>query len=89
VATFEQWLASLGLDKHTCTFADAEIDVDIVSELTETDLEKPSSMPSANDREMRQQQVFSRACDVRDCGTAQFVVGQVLRSPVAFRILAR
>jgi class 3 adenylate cyclase/tetratricopeptide (TPR) repeat protein len=40
VSGIARWLASLGLDKYAGTFADAEIDVDILRELTETDLEK-------------------------------------------------
>jgi class 3 adenylate cyclase/tetratricopeptide (TPR) repeat protein len=40
VAEIAQWLASHGLGKYAGTFADAEIDVDILSELTEIDLEK-------------------------------------------------
>ena len=40
MAKIEQWLASLGLEKYAGAFAEAEIDVDILRELTETDLEK-------------------------------------------------
>jgi class 3 adenylate cyclase/tetratricopeptide (TPR) repeat protein len=35
-----QWIASLGLDKYAGAFADAEIDLDVLRDLTEADLER-------------------------------------------------
>jgi hypothetical protein len=40
-------------------------------------------------RTLRQQQAFSRACEGVDCRTARFVIGQVLRSFAAIRMLTR
>jgi hypothetical protein len=40
VAGIAQWLAGHGLDKYARTLAEAEVDFDILRDLTETDLEK-------------------------------------------------